>query len=58
MNDVDAEYSRYISKQSVAPKAGDYSRSMIYFPLLVEDRIIGAISVMSFKTRCIFSVYL
>jgi signal transduction histidine kinase/HAMP domain-containing protein len=48
MNDVDTEYSRYISKR-VKPKAGDYSCSMIYFPLVVEERVIGAISVQSFK---------
>lgn len=48
MNDVDTEYSRYIS-QRIKPKAGDYASSMLYYPLVVEDRVIGTVSVQSFK---------
>ncbi|MCX6152488.1 MAG: cache domain-containing protein [Ignavibacteriales bacterium] len=48
MNDVDEEYARYIP-QRVKPKVGGYSSSMIYFPLVVENRVIGAISVQSFE---------
>ncbi|MGE5363336.1 MAG: ATP-binding protein [Bacteroidota bacterium] len=48
MNDVDTEYHNYIS-QRITPKAGTYSSSMIYYPLIVEDRVIGTISVQSYN---------
>lgn len=48
MNDVDVEYHNYIS-QRITPKAGTYSSSMIYYPLIVEDRVIGTISVQSYN---------
>ncbi|HPI36683.1 MAG TPA: cache domain-containing protein [Ignavibacteriaceae bacterium] len=48
MNDVDVEYSRYISHR-IKPKAGDYAASMLYYPLVVEGRVIGTVSVQSFK---------
>ncbi len=50
MNDVDVDYINYIEHR-VKPKAGTYASSIIYFPLIVEDRVIGAISVQSFKTN-------
>jgi signal transduction histidine kinase len=48
LNDVDTEYQRYISTRT-QPKAGTYSSSLIYYPLIVENRIIGAISVQSYN---------
>ncbi len=48
MNDVDKEYIRYTPVRP-APKAGERVSSLIYLPLMIEDRIIGIISVQSFK---------
>lgn len=46
INDVDEEYSHYITHRT-KPKAGTYVSSILYLPLLVGDRIVGAISVQS-----------
>ncbi len=46
INDVDVEYSNYISQRSV-PKVGTYVSSLIYLPLTVGERIIGVISTQS-----------
>lgn len=48
MNDVDNEYMKYISLRT-KPKAGETVSSLIYLPLMIEGRIIGVISVQSFK---------
>lgn len=48
MNDVDSEYIRYIPVRP-APKAGERVSSLIYLPMMIENRIIGIISVQSFK---------
>ena len=48
INDVDNEYSKYITSRS-KPKAGLYVSSLIYLPLIVGERVIGAISAQSFK---------
>lgn len=57
MNDVDSEFSKYIS-QRIKPKAGGYSQSMIYYPLAVEDRVIGTVSVQSFKKNAYTPLHL
>ncbi len=48
MNDVDTEYTRYTAVRA-KPKAGETVSSLIYLPLMVEDRLIGVISVQSFQ---------
>jgi len=48
MNDVENEYSRYISHRSV-PKAGETVSSLIYVPLVIENRVLGVISAQSFQ---------
>jgi methyl-accepting chemotaxis protein len=48
MNDVDSEYIRYIPYRP-APKAGERVSSLMYLPMMIENRIIGIISVQSFK---------
>lgn len=50
INDFMRDRSRYISHNShVTPQAGDDTASLIYWPLSVAGRIIGTISVQSFK---------
>ncbi len=56
MNDVDVDYINYIEHR-VKPKAGTYASSIIYFPLIVEDRIIGAISVQSFNRNAYTQIH-
>ena len=48
MNDVDTEFIKYVPFRA-APKAGEYISSLVYIPLIVEDRLIGVISAQSFK---------
>ena len=48
MNDIENEYIRYIPFRS-APKAGETVSSLIYLPLMIENRIMGVISAQSFK---------
>lgn len=48
MNNVEEEYSKYISERS-KPKAGETVNSLIYVPLMIENRILGVISVQSFQ---------
>jgi len=48
MNDVDIEFIKYVPFRA-APKAGEYISSLVYIPLVVEDRLIGVISAQSFN---------
>jgi signal transduction histidine kinase/HAMP domain-containing protein len=48
INDVDTEYSKYIASRS-KPKAGEYVSSLIYLPLIVNEKVLGVISAQSFK---------
>lgn len=48
MNDVDNEYMKYVQHRA-APKAGKSVCSLIYFPLMIENRVIGVISAQSFN---------
>jgi signal transduction histidine kinase len=48
LNDVENEYMKYIPNRA-KPKAGETVSSLIYLPLMVENRIIGVISVQSFN---------
>jgi signal transduction histidine kinase/signal transduction protein with GAF and PtsI domain len=47
INDFPKEYKKYIDLQ-MAPVSGDNSESMIYYPLIVNGRAIGAMTVQSF----------
>ena len=50
INDLQKEYSRYIPSLTVEPTAGArHSESLIYLPIKLKDRIIGVITVQSFK---------
>jgi len=48
MNDIDLEWSKYVSFRA-KPQAGEVVSSLIYLPMMIEDRIIGVISAQSFK---------
>jgi len=48
MNDVDTEWNKYISFRK-KPAAGETVSSLIYLPMMIDDSIIGVISVQSFK---------
>ncbi|MBN1924804.1 MAG: GAF domain-containing protein [Prolixibacteraceae bacterium] len=48
MNDVENEYKKYISERS-APKVGKSVASLIYVPLVIENRILGVISAQSYE---------
>jgi signal transduction histidine kinase/HAMP domain-containing protein len=48
INDVDTEYSKYITSRA-KPKAGQYVSSLIYLPLIVNQRVLGVISAQSYK---------
>ncbi len=48
MNDVENEYKRYVPNRAV-PIAGETVASLIYLPLLIDERIMGILSVQSFK---------
>jgi len=48
MNDVENEYMKYVPNRA-APKAGKSVNSLIYFPLMVEKKVLGVISAQSFR---------
>lgn len=48
MNDVEQEYTRYVPRRA-APKAGQKVESLIYFPMMIENRVVGVISAQSYK---------
>lgn len=48
MNDIDTEYSKYVPFRA-KPQAGEVVSSLIYLPMIIEDRIFGVISVQSFR---------
>lgn len=47
INDYEKEYSKYIEKIEV--KFGERPESLIYYPLSFDDKVIGAITVQSFR---------
>lgn len=47
INDIDSEYPSY--KEGVKELWDEYTASMVYFPLQVEDRFIGIFTVQSYK---------
>ncbi len=57
MNDVDIDYINYIPER-VKPKAGLYASSILYYPLIVEDRVIGTISAQSFQKNAYTDIHL
>ena len=48
MNDVENEYMQYVPNRA-KPKTGEPVSSLIYLPMMIENRIIGVISVQSFN---------
>jgi signal transduction histidine kinase/HAMP domain-containing protein len=48
MNDVETEYAKYVPNRA-RPKAGESVASLIYLPMMIENRIVGVISAQSFK---------
>lgn len=48
MNDVENEYIQYVPNRA-KPKTGEPVSSLIYLPMMIENRIIGVISVQSFN---------
>lgn len=57
INDWNREYRQYISKNYSA-KAGEAPVSMIYMPLLAGTKVIGVMSVQSFKINAYSSYHL
>ncbi|ELR70490.1 hypothetical protein C900_03649 [Fulvivirga imtechensis AK7] len=52
INDLQEEYTRYISTLDIEPTAGArHSESLIYLPIKLKDKIIGVITVQSFKRQ-------
>ncbi len=47
MNDIDTEYIKYVPFRA-KPKAGEVVSSLIYLPMMIEDRVVGVISAQSF----------
>lgn len=50
MNDVENEYMKYVPNR-VQPQAGEKVESLIYIPLMIENRVLGVISAQSFKKQ-------
>ncbi len=48
MNDVENEYMKYVPDRA-KPKAGETVSSLIYLPMMIENRVMGVISAQSFK---------
>jgi signal transduction histidine kinase/methyl-accepting chemotaxis protein len=48
INDIDAEYSKYVTDR-VEAKIGHYGRSLMLYPLIVGDKILGALCAQSFR---------
>lgn len=55
MNDVENEYMRYVPDRA-KPKAGETVSSLIYLPLMIENRVLGVISAQSFQKN-VYSQY-
>lgn len=49
INDIDKEYVTYIPNYAPVVLIGEKPLSLIYIPLLVEDRILGDMTVQSFE---------
>ncbi len=48
INDIENEYMKYIPNRA-KPKAGRTVESLIYLPLITDDKVMGVISVQSFN---------
>jgi len=48
MNDVEKEYINYIPNRA-RPMAGETVASLIYLPMIIENRVVGVISAQSFR---------
>lgn len=49
VNDIDAEYSKYVAHYTPSIVEGEKPVSMIYIPLTVEEKILGVMTVQSFE---------
>lgn len=49
INDIEAEYQRYINEMSMEAQEGEVPQSLIYMPLIHLNRQIGVITVQSFN---------
>jgi serine phosphatase RsbU (regulator of sigma subunit) len=50
INDYEAEYNQYIAEMP-APVMGENPRSLIYIPLISKEKVIGVITVQSFRPK-------
>ena len=57
INDIESEYSNYIETIPLLA-AGEFTHSLIYLPLLVENNVIGIITVQSFSKNAYTSYHL
>jgi len=48
MNDVENEYMKYVPGRA-KPKVGETVESLIYLPMMIENRVLGVISAQSFR---------
>ncbi len=67
MNDVDREYDRYLDEYHVRTDAGrlledgsvsGVPHSMIYLPLVAQDRVLGVITIQSFQKHAYTAYHL
>jgi diguanylate cyclase (GGDEF)-like protein len=49
INDIEKEYTKYVSKLNTFDPSGGCTNSLIYCPLFIEDKAIGFISVQSYE---------
>ena len=48
INDINTEYSKYIKNYTLSTIEGEKPISMIYIPLIIEDKVLGVMTVQSF----------
>ena len=58
VNDINAEFENYVKNYTPATVEGEKPLSMIYIPLAIEDKILGAITVQSFEKNAYNSQHL
>jgi len=57
INDFEKEYSKYVEKLP-EPRAAGQPKSLLFCPLMVETRVIGVITVQSYKAQAYTSYHL
>ncbi len=58
INDLDAEYENYITSLDAYTNLSEKPLSLIYIPLLVEERVLGVMTVQSFEKQAYTSQHL